>query len=920
MRRIPVLIWALLAGSIFLSALRFLAFRAEAVRVEDPRHLTVRFNGPIDTASVTPRDIHITPDFLVPQSLFHPNDSSITCTFSQPIEDGKHELVISAIRGSGGESPLLPLSIAFTVFAQPAPGDVLISEFLFDPPTGQPEFAELYNNSGKTLNLAGWQFGDATGPEPITRDTLELPAGQYLVLTSDASALQAAFGPLETYKMAGFPALNNSGDLLQLMLPDGRISDSLKYASSWGTTDTSLERRSMQVPAFYRENWAPSPVGATPGKSNAVERDTTAPRLDDFEVRSPRLILLTFDERLGAAPGNSAVVFTPSIAIADMGAGADTLWIRPAADLQNNLDYSLRLTGVQDLFGNKRTIEHAFSYFQVSEAGPGDVVINEFLAQPAAAGPGEFVEVLNTTERNFSVGGWRLGDARHSVELESPAPPSSHILKAHGYLVLTADRDLASSIDNALYISGFPALNNGEDKLHLHSAKGITLDSLSYGKQWPEARKGYSLERIDPIHPANDPTNWKPALPAYRQTAGVVNTRHKTDLAPPDMEMATTTPAGQIEIHFNEFVQLSAETSISLDSEPLEIASYDSTQAATWRLKAPSGIPTNGELMVEAKGLEDFNGNRAQHRQIPLARSPLREELVLNEIMYEPLQDARDGKPDQGEYLEYYNRSGHALSLEGLWIHDEPDENGRVSSLTPMALDHRWLPAGGYLLIYADTSSFFKTSRLGRAFGAKDSLHAFRIDQLSLGLSSDGETLMLADSLRRLIDSVRYQAAWHNPNLVDTRGLALERVNPEITSNNPPDWGTSSAPGGGTPGRVNSILQLPDKQETGSVLALTPNPFSPDGDGHDDRLLLQYYLNEPDYLLRVRIFDRFGHRVRTLADGAAAGTRGTLVWDGLSDDRRDNRIGIYIILFEAYDSAAGSRRQIKKTVVLAREM
>jgi gliding motility-associated-like protein len=100
---------------------------------------------------------------------------------------------------------------------------------------------------------------------------------------------------------------------------------------------------------------------------------------------------------------------------------------------------------------------------------------------------------------------------------------------------------------------------------------------------------------------------------------------------------------------------------------------------------------------------------------------------------------------------------------------------------------------------------------------------------------------------------------------------------------------------------------------------LSPNPFSPDGDGFDDALLINYKLDEPDYLLKIRIFDRYGRLVRKLAEARPAGFDGSIIWDGMTDSGQTNRIGIYIVLIEAYNSSNGSNRTFKETAVIARQ-
>jgi hypothetical protein len=123
---------------------------------------------------------------------------------------------------------------------------------------------------------------------------------------------------------------------------------------------------------------------------------------------------------------------------------------------------------------------------------------------------------------------------------------------------------------------------------------------------------------------------------------------------------------------------------------------------------------------------------------------------------------------------------------------------------------------------------------------------------------------------------------------------------------------------GGTPNSQNTIFQEPGAAPESVGISFSPNPFSPDDDGFEDNLFINYTLDAPDYLLRVRIFDRYGREVRELANNQQAGFEGSLIWDGLTDDRKKNRVGIYIVLFEAYNSANGSDRTFKETIVLAR--
>ncbi len=57
-------------------------------------------------------------------------------------------------------------------------------------------------------------------------------------------------------------------------------------------------------------------------------------------------------------------------------------------------------------------------------------------------------------------------------------------------------------------------------------------------------------------------------------------------------------------------------------------------------------------------------------------------------------------------------------------------------------------------------------------------------DRSSLSLASTDDAVYLADSTGATIDSFFYDENWHNPNIIDTRGIALERIAPNGPGNN----------------------------------------------------------------------------------------------------------------------------------------
>jgi hypothetical protein len=99
-------------------------------------------------------------------------------------------------------------------------------------------------------------------------------------------------------------------------------------------------------------------------------------------------------------------------------------------------------------------------------------------------------------------------------------------------------------------------------------------------------------------------------------------------------------------------------------------------------------------------------------------------------------------------------------------------------------------------------------------------------------------------------------------------------------------------------------------------LALSPPIFTPDNDGINDRLQIDYRLPEAGGRLTVSIFDTRGIRVHDICRNESwTSEQGTLYWDGKTP-RGDLPIGMYVVYLEYQYHDKVTRA--KKTTVLAR--
>ena len=302
---------------------------------------------------------------------------------------------------------------------------------------------------------------------------------------------------------------------------------------------------------------------------------------------------------------------------------------------------------------------------------------------------------------------------------------------------------------------------------------------------------------------------------------------------------------------------------------------------------------------------DEISENDTAYATVPIGN--LKYDMVINEIMYDPISG-------QNEWFELFNRSGGSVDLARWTFHDKQTVSGVNSfeiSAQPFVIE-----PGGYAIVAADSSLFQLFSDL---FQPDSTIH-IRVLHRSGGLSfnNDGDEAVLKDLIGQTMDSVAYEPSWHHPNVVDTKGRSLERINPFIDSNDPRNWSTCTNLLGGTPGKANSISTAIRK--TNSIISISPNPFSPDGDGFEDFCIIRYNLPVMTSTVSLKIYDMKGRIIRTLANCELGGAQGEIVWNGMDDNKQRARIGVYVIYLESTDRSSGKVMTAKAVAVVATKL
>jgi len=173
--------------------------------------------------------------------------------------------------------------------------------------------------------------------------------------------------------------------------------------------------------------------------------------------------------------------------------------------------------------------------------------------------------------------------------------------------------------------------------------------------------------------------------------------------------------------------------------------------------------------------------------------------------------------------------------------------------------------------------------------------------------------ILLNDSLE-ILDEFSYSSKMHSPFLADEEGVSLERISPEKPTSDRNNWASAAASVGfATPGQPNS--QMVSETEIQDEITPDPKAFSPNGDGYNDELNIQFKFSKPGYIANVRIFDVAGRQVKFLIKNQSLAQDGSWLWDGKNESGQKLGIGVYIILVEVFDQE-GQVKKIKKTCTI----
>lgn len=545
-----------------------------------------------------------------------------------------------------------------------------------------------------------------------------------------------------------------------------------------------------------------------------------------------------------------------------------------------------------------------------------DVVIHEIMADPMpqiGLPNSEWIEVRNTTTAAINLNGWRIGDAGG---LSGPMP--SFVLQPDSCVVIcTASAVAALAVfGSTVSVTSFPGLDNTGKLLYLRAPNGRTIHAVEYHISWyandVKADGGWTLEMTDPKSPCSGATNWKASIDSKGGTPGKKNSINATnaDTTAPKFIRAFAIDAFNCILFFDEPLDsLKAATannysiSNSIGTPATAIAVAPLYNQVSLRVTTP--LTANQVYIISVTNVTDCSGNligNANTSRAGLASAPDTMDIVINEILFNP-------KPNGVDYVELYNRSNKIINLKNILLTNR-SSTGTLGTLKNLTADNYLFFPGDYI-VATENAAIVKSQYITKnpdAFTEIASMPSY---------PDDGGTVVLLDNTGRRIDELYYDDKWHFALIDNNEGIALERIDFNNPTNNATNWSSAASTAGyGTPAYQNSQFHKPT-QQSGQV-QISPPIFSPDNDGFDDFVFINFKFPESGYIANITIYDAAGRPVKVLQRNATAAAEGSFRWDGLNDKQQKAPVGIYVILTEIFN-LKGQKNNFKNTVVVARK-
>ncbi len=486
----------------------------------------------------------------------------------------------------------ISLSLLFAVvFAAAASAQLVINELMYNSPENADslEFIEILNAGSAAVNLEGYSLEVGAATDFVFPAGTTLAPNGLVVVARSTNALQAILN-FSTPHQWPAGSLNNPGERVDLLAPDGSIADSVSYlpTAPW-PTDAAGGGPSIELCSPTQDNgqgifWKAS-VTSTGATVNAkpVFCSPGQPNIHDCLPTADHTIFVGAN---GFTPANVTIQ-----------QGETVLWVSQAG--MNNVN------GAQSIFPNNPEsftsgavaagwlYLHQFNLAGIhnyrSDSAPTtmtgavtvlaaqvpQVVITEIMYNDPTPQTDlfEYIELHNPTATSQDISACKMSGVDLTFAAGTTIAPG-------GYLVITVRKDSMDSkfgLNTIQWTGG--ALTNGGETIKILSPADILIDEVAYTNlaPWPlgAAGQGASIVLCDPSKDNSDAANW---VAAFNSTGKFINGIEVfanpgagcpvQAIASDDSYNVLSGQATTFSILINDFVPAGASSTITIIAQP----------------------------------------------------------------------------------------------------------------------------------------------------------------------------------------------------------------------------------------------------------------------------------------------------------------------------------------------------------------
>ena len=513
-----------------------------------------------------------------------------------------------------------------------------------------------------------------------------------------------------------------------------------------------------------------------------------------------------------------------------------------------------------------------------------DLLISEIMSDPKPSvgflEEEEYLEIVNNSNININLQSLQINIGTKIFE------PDSFWLQPDSFKVFF----------------DIPTLKNSGDVIQITQNNRLIHEVIYHPNMFSDGFKengGWSLELTDFSQPCITNGNWMACKNVNGGTPGAANSINQIINSEP-LQISNIYPIEDtvLLVQFNQPL-------VSINLEDIHIPQltlHGFTIQQSELIISISKMDTNKVYDFMLNDAQNCNQHsfEPQQLQLGLPDNYAPSKIVINEILFNP-------DPTGSDFVELFNYGNRIIDISQLHFTDR-DAEQNLNASTPISLKPLLLLPKSYLVI-TENQDWLKSQ-----FSSAQNSTEAKLPSLNNG----ADNLILITTNGTIIDELSYDEKWHYNELNSTENVSLERINPDqpnISSN----WhSASSIENFATPGYQNSNLSQRISTKIGFELPF--NVVSPNNDGHQDLLEINYKFNSVGWTGKIDVFNYEGILIHTLSNNDLFGLTGSIYWNGELANNTIVKAGIYALTFSCFNLKTQEKNIQKMTFYINRSL